>query len=138
MATSLEAKIVQGVIAYTPLSGLLGTPPRIYETQLPEGQGLPWPAIVVFLVSGNPVSTFYGDNPMSKYRVQFTIWEGATPDTSNAVLTALRAFLLQFSATTQPTPSSQMVAVRRGMYADTQPSIFLRIVDVMLWSNDQT
>jgi hypothetical protein len=116
---------------------LLGTNPfRWSSTQLTAGW--PYPAIVAHQVSGPPLYVLGGRNPMSRVRVQFTIWEGYTPDTTNAVLDALRSFMDGFTATPTAIPNNQLADLRDGLWAETQPGVYQTLADYFIWNNDST
>jgi hypothetical protein len=107
---------------------------RWYDRQLWEGS--PYPAVTVMQVSGVPYQASYR-NPVSKYRTQFMLWEGPTPDIAGALLTAIQTFMDSFSAA-QAGQRSLVIDVRDGFYAATQPGIYQRIVDAYIFSDDTT
>ena len=141
MSTSIETKLRTAAIANAGLTALLGTAPfRWYNTQENQGPppsaGVQFPCITAQQVSGVPIYNLGGRGPMNQIRVQFTIWEGPTPDTTDAVLQALRVFLDTFSAVQAGNFANQIVNDgRRGFYAATKPGIFQKFVDVMIWNN---
>lgn len=136
-STPLEVKLFAAALANPGLQAVLGTSPfRWYSTQLTAGSA--YPAIVAHQVSGAPLYTLPGRNPMGRYRVQFTIWEGYVPDTTNAVLDALRSFMDSFSAITSGFPANVMVNQTDGLWAETQPGVFQTILDYFVWNNDTT
>jgi hypothetical protein len=136
-STPILVKLAEAAEVYAPLTALLGTAPfRWWNKQLVEGSA--YPAITAMKVSGVPM--FYnvgGRGPTTVYRVQFTIWEGLTPDDTDAVLQALRTFLDTFSAVenTGQFPN-QIVMERDGFYAQTQPGIFQTLVDALIYNAD--
>jgi hypothetical protein len=135
-STPIEVKLFAGASANPGLIALLGSAPfRWYSTQLTAGSA--YPAIVAHQVSGPTLYTLGGRNPMSKPRVQFTIWEGYTPDTGNSVLSALRAFMDGFDAAGTGYPNNQIANLTDGLYAETQPGVYQTIIDYYIWNNDQ-
>ena len=138
MSTPLEVKLFSAASADSALTALLGSSPfRWYNVQLTEGSA--YPAITVHRISGAPLYAADGRNTLALYRMQVTIWEGQTPDTSDSVLSALRSFLDSFSATGVPSQTeNRIVNVMRALYAETQPAIFQTVVDVMIRSSDAT
>jgi hypothetical protein len=144
MPTSIEAKLYQAASVNAGLLALLGgSPPNFRWSDTQEIPGSPYPAVVVHKISnpklyslGGPTTS--GRNPRSQVRVQFTIWEGYTPDTSASVETAIYAFLDTFSATATGFPDNQIVNVTDGLYAETQPSVYQTMIDVMIRNDDNT
>jgi hypothetical protein len=138
MSTPLEVKLRQAALAdpsLTALLGLTGNTFRWYSVQLYEGSA--YPAVTCHQISSVPVYSFSGRNPLARARVQFTIWEGQTPDDTNSVLDALRSFLDTFSAVGNPTQfPNQIVAELDGLYPNTQPGIYQTIVDAMIYNSD--
>jgi hypothetical protein len=138
MSTSIEAKLRIAASADATLPSLLGTTPfRWYDTQLVEGSA--YPAMVCLRVSDVPTYVNQGQNPMELVRIQITIWEGQTAETTDALINALENFLATFSATSViGYASNRIVNKRRGFFAQTQPGIFQNIIDVMIWNNKLT
>lgn len=144
MPTSIEAKILAAASVNPALVALLYDPTngfRWSDTQ--EVPGSPYPAVVVHKVSNPKLYSFGGPtvsgrNPISRVRVQFTIWEGYAPDPNASVETAIYAFLDTFSATPTGYPDNQVADVRDGLYAETQPGVYQTIIDVMIRNNDTT
>lgn len=127
--------------AYPALSALLGTNPfRFYDTQLVQGSA--YPAIVTYQVSDVKDYSVTARLVTGWTRVQFTIWGGqADPGQAAAeqVLQALLPFLDQFNGTGIPNQiiyPNNVVNVRRGLFAETDPPIFQRLVDVKIFYND--
>lgn len=138
MSTSIETKLRIAALADSTLVSLLQTGSgqfRWYNTQLVQGSA--YPAIVVNRISGAPLYVNVGRNPLSQIRVQFTIWEGPNPGTTDGTLEALREFLDTFSATgiSSQAPNT-ILNVMSGLFAETQPGIFQTILDAMIWNND--
>ena len=136
-STPLEVKLYTAASANAGLVALLGTSPfRWSSMQLTAGWT--YPAIVTRQISGVPLNWNRGRNALSRYRVQFTIWEGYVPDTSNAVLEALRQFLDTFCATTTGNPGALIANMTDGLWAETQPGVYQTIIDYYIWNNDET
>lgn len=137
MSTPIEVKLFQAASANPGLLAVLGTSPfRWYSTQLTPGSQ--FPAIVAHQVSGQNLNAFQGRLQSSRLRVQFTIFEGPVPDTSNTVWDALMAFMDSFSATATGIPNNQIANITDGMYVETQPPIFQTMVDFFIWNQDNT
>jgi len=134
--TPIEAKLRNAAALDAGLAALLGTAPfRWFDTQ--ETPGAAFPAVTVQEISAVPLYANTGQNPMALVRVQITIWEGQAADETDSVLNALQAFLATFSATSIPGQASNRIVNRwRRMYTETQPGVYLRMVDVMIWNND--
>jgi hypothetical protein len=136
MAT-LEAKLFAAALATPALTALLGTNPfRWYNLQLTQGSAMP--AVVVFQVSDPASYAFTGKLPTSAKRMQFTIW-GDSAEKAQAVEAALTTFLGGFTAYGIPglvSYANYVVNVRAGMYTQTQPARYLRILDAMILNND--
>jgi hypothetical protein len=71
-------------------------------------------------------------------RVQFTVWEGYTPDGTGAVEQAIMAFLDGFSATPSGIPDNQIANVTDGLFVETQPGVYQTMIDVMIRNDDST
>ena len=138
MSSPLEVKLRTAALLDSTLTGLLGTSPfRWYSIQLYEGSA--FPAMTVHQISSKPLYSVGGRNTLALCRVQFTIWEGYTPDDSNSVLDALRAFIDTFSAVGNPAQfPNQIVLETDGLYPNTQPGIYQTIVDVFIHNSDAT
>jgi hypothetical protein len=137
MSLPIEVKLFAAASAFPALQAVLGSSPfRWYNVQLTEGSA--YPAIVILKVSGPKLASYGGINSTSRYRIQFTIWEGPTPDVTDSTLSALRAFLAQFSGTAITGNYSPVVNELRRLYAETQPPIYQTIVDAMVTNNDTT
>jgi hypothetical protein len=141
MASTLEAKIQAGVQAFGPLVAILAARPdgaaAIYELQ--EYQGTGFPSMTFFLVS---TVTPYGNafrSHIVQSRVQFTIWD-TNPERGRAVETQLMAFLDQFNAYNATPANVQrpntVVMRRQGGNPQTQPLTFWRMLDAMIWNNE--
>lgn len=134
MSTTLEAKLRTGALAFSGLNSLIAG--RWYDSQLLQGSAMP--AVVVLTVS-NPRNYVVGGRlPTSWQRVQFTIW-GSSGEQARAVVEQLASFLDQFSAAagiTKPAYDNLIVNDRGGMYVETQPPLYQRIVDAMIFAND--
>jgi hypothetical protein len=144
MATTIEAKLYAAAQLNPGLLALLGgAAPNFRWSDTQEIPGSPYPAVVVHKISnpklyslGGP--TISGRNPRSQVRVQFTIWEGFTPDGSATVEQAIYAFLDTFSATPTGYPDNQIMNVTDGLYAETQPGVYQTMIDVMIRNDDTT
>ena len=136
MSTPLVVKLRQAAVTNAGLTSVLGSAPfRWYNTQLYEGSA--YPAITANQISSVPVYSVTGRNPLARARVQFTIWEGQTPDDTNSVLDALRAFLDSFSAVGNPTQfANQINSELDRLYPATQPPIFQTLVDAYIYNSD--
>ena len=139
MPTSIEAKLYQAAIAYPALTALLGGTGNAFRwSDTQEVPGDPYPAVVCQRVSNPKLTTFGGQNPISQVRVQITIWEGYTPDSSGSVEIEIYNFLATFSATPTGKVDNQIANVRGGIYAETQPGVYQTIIDVMIRNDDTT
>lgn len=144
MATSIEAKLYAAAQLNAGLLALLGgAPPNFRWSDTQEVPGSAYPAVVVHKISNPKLYSFGGPtasgrNPISRVRVQFTIWEGFTPDATAAVEQAICAFLDTFSATPTGYPDNQVVNVTDGLYAETQPGVYQTMIDVMIRNDDST
>ena len=139
MSTSLKARIRTAAAAYPGLAALLGTAPfRWYDNTLIQGSALP--AVVVQVISGSPTYVVTGRLHTGWSRIQFSIW-GSGSNSSNAtdVETQLLAFLDQLNLIGIPGLAQypcQVVLQRDLLYPKTQPPLFLRQLDAMIFSND--
>jgi len=137
MSTTLEVKLRTTASAFAPLIALLGTSPfRWYDTQLVQGSV--FPAIVALLVS-DPKSYYLGGRMNTSFaRVQFTIWD-TDAERGRSVEAALYDFLDVFNASGAPADRAKpnyVVGARGGMYPQTQPPQFQRIIDAKIFNND--
>ncbi len=138
---SLKANIRTAAAAYSGLTSLLGTTPstfRWFDERKPQGAGIP--CVVVTIVSGSPTYVVTGRLPTGWSRVSFTIW-GSTPGSSNAsaVESQLLSFLDQLNLIGIPglcQYPSNVVLQRDAMYTQSEPPIYQRIVDAMVFNND--
>lgn len=135
MAT-LESKLFTAAQAYAPLTALIGTnPTNWWDTQLDQQSA--YPAVVVFQVSNPKIRGFQGTSPTSWKRMQFTIW-GASGAQARAVEQVMYGFLAQFNAygiSGLVANACEVLDVRGGLYAETQPPKYLRIMDAMIFDN---
>ena len=136
MSTPLETKLITAIAADPALPALLGS--RVYDTQL--AQGSPFPALVVQSISSGKSYTYEGRNPLSRDRVQFTIWGGQFSTGSAAadtVLDALESFLDTFSAVGNPAQFPNQISMeRRGVFPQTDGPIFQRLMDVFIYNDN--
>lgn len=152
MATTLKAKLFAQASAYAPLQALLGAPPDIFrwfdstldQDALTTGKS----AVVVTQVSRKPVFANLGQLPTDWARMQFTIFGavtdpngGADSQSCDAVVGALQQFLPTFNATGitsggNAIPSFVLMSDRDMGLAETQPRTYQRIVDAMIWSDN--
>ena len=136
--SSLKANLRAQAALFPGLTALLGTAPlRWYDERLNQGSALP--AVVVTVVSDPPTYVATGRLRTGWSRVQFLIW-GATPgsDSAFAVETQLLLFFDQLNLIGIPglTQYPNYVVLRRdSMYPQTDPPIYQRIVDAMMFSN---
>lgn len=139
--TTLEVKIVNGVLAFSPLASLLATAsdgqPAIFEQQ--EYQGTAFPAMTYVLVSTVPNYGASFRAHQVRSRVQFTIWD-TDPERARSVESQLMAFLDQFNAwnsgDSNPIQRNQVVMRRQGGNPETQPMTFWRMLDAYIWNNE--
>ena len=135
MPSTLTVKLRTAMLADPVLPSLLGT--RIYPLQLTPGSA--FPAIVLREVSTIPNYAAGGRLPISRVRVQFTIWEGYVPDDTEAVLTALRNFLATFAAdkaTPPGYPTNNVINEFDALNPETQPPVYQRVVEAFFFNND--
>ena len=137
MAT-LESKLFAAAMSYTPLTALIGTGPTSWmDTQLSNAASAVMPAVVVLQVSNPKIRGFGGTSPTSWKRMQFTIW-GSSGAQARAVEAVMYGFLAQFNAygiPDLPANACEVLDVRGGLYAETQPPKYLRIMDAMIFDN---
>jgi len=141
MATPLKDRIRAAAIATPALTALLGTNPfRWYDMQLVQGSA--FPAVVAQIISNTKSYVFGGRLPNSHSRVQLTLWgqNNAAGMTALANLeVALGTFfdslnLIGVSGLLQY--PNRIVGARDGFIATPQPGNPLRLIDVMMASND--
>jgi hypothetical protein len=134
----LESKLKAAAYAYAPLTALIGTGPYGWmDTQLSNAAAATFPAVVVFQVSNPKIRGFGGVSPTSWKRMQFTIW-GISGVQARAVEAVMYGFLAQFNGygiANLPANASAVIDVRSGLYAETQPPKYLRIMDAMIFDN---
>lgn len=139
MPTSLKAKLFAAAKVDAGLSALLGSAPfRWYDVQLRQGSA--FPAVEVMLISNPRTYVMAGRLPTGWSRVQFTIFGlGADSQNADLVAQALVNFLATFDAVGIPGLAvypNQVVGDRDAGMAATQPLTFMRVIDVMIFSND--
>ncbi len=147
MATSLKSKLFAQASVFAPLQALLGTNPfGWYDSQLdPNALATGKAAVVVTQVSRRPLYVNLGQLPTDWTRMQFTIF-GAVPDPNAGadsescaqVAGALSQFMPAFNATGLPGPApyAQMVSDHDMGLAETQPRTFTRVIDYMVFANN--
>lgn len=141
MGTTLEVKIVNGVIGFGPLASILATAsdgkPALFELQ--EYQGTAFPSITYFLVASTPQYGAAFRGAIVRSRVQFTIWD-TNPERARAVEAQLMNWLDQFNAYSSPPATTfqpnQVILRRQGGNPQTNPLTFWRIVDAAIWNNE--
>jgi hypothetical protein len=142
MSTSLKARLYFAATQNAGLSALLlsGSPGvfRWFDQQLVQSSG--FPAIVVSQVSNPRTYGVSGRLPTSSQRMQFSVY-GAGNDSQNAdlVVNALTSFLDGFAGGGIAGLSQQsnlIVGDRDFGIANTNPLTYLRVVDVLIFSND--
>jgi hypothetical protein len=136
MAT-LESKLFSAAQAYGPLTSLIGAPPNTnwWDSQL--DQDSTFPAVVVLQVSNPKIRGFQGTSPTSWKRMQFTIW-GTSGVQARQVEAVMYPFLAQFNAygiSGLVSNACEVLDVRGGMFTETQPPKYLRIMDAMIFDN---
>jgi hypothetical protein len=141
MSTPLKQKLLTAAAADANLGALLGPSPfRWYSIQLMQGSA--WPAVVVQIISTIPKYTYSGraQNPVQN-RVQFTIWGGPGESGTQAaysVENALKTFLDGFDAIGVPglvLYPNYITLERDGFFIQTDTGIYQRLLDVMIWDN---
>jgi hypothetical protein len=138
---TLKAKIFAAASVNTELQALLGTNPfRLYDIQLPQQSA--FPAVVMFQVSNPPAYVIGGRLSTSWARIQFTVFgTGNDSENASAVVDALQDFLKTFTAYGNLSRSgsydNRIVNDRDAGIAQTQPLTYQRILDVLIFSNDQ-
>ena len=137
MSTPLEDKLRTQAASNSTLSGLLGSLPfRWWDSQLTPGSA--FPAVVVLLVSAPGMHVLTGRMSSVWSRVQFTIW-GASGDSARQVESALMQFLDTFNAIGIPNAPAypyQVANRRSGMYVQSQPPKYWRILDAIIFNNE--
>lgn len=142
MSTSLKARLYTAALLDAGLLALLatGSPAvmRWYDQQLP--QGATFPAIVVQQISNPRDYATTGRMPTGFTRMQFRVFgTGNDSQGANAVVDALANFLDGFAGSGiagLAQYSNLIVADRDAGIANTQPLTYQRIVDAMIFSND--
>lgn len=136
MATPLKDKLLAAASADSGLQALLGTNPfRWWNIQLRQGSA--FPAVVQQIISDPQDYAFTGQLPTSFARVQFTLWD-TDSERLETLQTALYSFLSGFSGSgitglvAQP---NFVMNSRDGLYAQTQPVRYLRIIDAKVFNN---
>lgn len=140
--TTLEVKLRTAALAFPGLTALLGgTDPNAFrwdDSQLAQNSAMP--AVVVLQVSGAPLFSTGGRNPLERIRMQFTIW-GTTGQQARQVEQQVKQFLDGFYATgfssSQAGPNT-IVNVRGGGYTQTSPIRYWRTIDAMIYNSDLT
>jgi hypothetical protein len=141
MSTPLKQKLRTAAAADAKLGPLLGPSPfRWYSIQLSQGSA--FPAMVVQIISTIPKYSYTARarNPVEN-RVQFTIWGGQGESGCQAaydVENALKTFLDTFNAIGIPglvLYPNKITLERDGFFIQTDTGIFQRLVDVMIWDN---
>lgn len=138
--STLEARIRAAAIADATLLSYLGdgnSPPyfRWFDTQLPEGSA--YPSLVVQLIGGSETYVSTGRLPTGFSRMQFTIWD-TDPEEGRAIEAALLSFLDSLNLvgiTGLPQYPNYVVLKRQGMEPQSEPPLFQRIVDAMIFSD---
>lgn len=136
MGTPLKDKIRTAAAANAGLQALLGTSPfRWWNLQL--NQGSAFPAVVAQIISDPQDYCFTGQLPTSFARVQLTLW-----DTDSERLETLQSALYDFLAGFSGSGITGLVAQpnfvmnsRDGLYAQSQPPRYLRIIDAKVFNN---
>lgn len=135
--TDLKSLLRTQASAFGGLTALLGTTPfRWWDTTLQQGSA--YPAIVVTMVSNPRNYVLMGRLPTGWSRVQFTIWDTDTLRAST-VENALLAFFDVFNAVgpaNLPSYPVEVVNDRETTVPEPEPKRFLRILDAMIFSND--
>lgn len=140
MTTSIETKLRTAAAATPALTAYLGTSPfRWYDMQQSQGSALP--SVVVLLVSAVDTYSTTARLATSLNRVQFTIWD-TDPEEARAIEQALIAFLETFNAFS-PVPGAaiqpnRVVMRRQSGQPQTEPLIFWRLVDAMIYNNENS
>lgn len=141
MATSLEVKLRTAALATPALTSLLGTTPfRWFDMQ--QVQSAPFPSVTVLLVSAVNMYSTNQRLASTRCRVQFTVWD-TNAEEARTVENAIIAFLDGFDAMNlvpgvAPTQANEVVMRRQGGNPQTSPLTFWRIIDAMIWNNEQT
>lgn len=141
MATPLKDRIRAAAIATPALTALLGTNPfRWYDLQLVQGSTLP--AVVCQIISNTKNYVVGGRLVNSHSRVQFTLW-GTNNSAGTAALASLETALATFldslnliGVTGLLQYPNRIVMARDGFVPTPQPGNPLRLIDVMMASND--
>ena len=135
MSTPLLVKLRTAAQA-SPLASLLGSPLRFYDTRLFEGSA--YPAVVQQVISYPKYQAMDGRNPTGKARVQFTVWEGYTRDTTGAVPDALKAMIDLFNGTASAA-SSQVINEFPTIDPDVSGNpIYKTVVEAYCWNDETT
>lgn len=135
--TTIEAKLRTAAAAFPALTVYIGTSPmRWYDTQL--DQGSEYPAVTVRQISNPKMYSYSARMGLSQYRIQFTVWD-TDAERGRSVQAEIEAMLDTFNAIGQPGLSQypcRVVNALGGMYPQSEPPVFQRIVDAMIWNND--
>ena len=108
---------------------------RWYDLQL--RQFSPYPAVTVRIISPVP---YQGQqrNPLSRARIQLTLWEGQTRDYQGLLVQAVRDFLDSFTASAAASRTLIIDDGSDGFYAQTDPGIYQRIVEAYIFNDTTT
>ena len=138
--TPLTEKIRNAALAYPGLTALLGgTNPNLfrwYQTQLKPSSA--FPAVVALTVSNPSDYAFTYRMKTSFARVQLTVW-ALSPEDCASVEDQLEAFLDQmnlYGISGLVQNANFIVNARDGLYPETQPPQYQRIIDVKVFSNE--
>ena len=138
---TLKAKLFSQASQFAELQALLGSSPsnfRFFDVQLPQAQAT-FPAVVVNQISASRMYVMGGRLSTYFARIQFTVYgSGNDSQNASAVVAALEDFMAVFDATgvTAPAYSNQIVSDRDFGIAATQPLTYMRILDAMIFNDE--
>jgi hypothetical protein len=135
--TPLKDKMRAAAASYSPLTTILGASPmRWWNVQL--RQGATFPAVVVQIISDAPTYAFRGPLPTSFVRVQFTCWD-TDPERLETLDKAIQGFIAQYNGAglgaNAPSQSNYVMNRLDGMFPQTQPPQYQRVIDSKIFDN---
>ncbi len=141
MSTSLERKLWLAAQADANLQALLGSGAAIRWGGMQEPQGSIFPSVAVNVVSA--IDQYSNTDLLitALYRVQFTVFD-TNAERARQVEQAIKQFLTMFNAYSPAGATvlrpNRVVMRRQGGDPQTDPLTYQRIMDAMIWNNEQT
>lgn len=139
---SLKAKLYAAAKLDAGLQALLGPLPafRWQDVQLIQASGPIKPTVTVQQISNPQSYSLNARLTTSFVRMQFNcLGSGADSQSADAIANALFAFMATFDALGLPNSSSRpnyVVGDRDMVFTETQPAVFMRVIDYQLFVDD--